>query len=209
MCVFVHKKLNSWDRDRGTFETLWLVVFANPTKWTSTLPETNIAPEEKCFRHPFPCLDSGMWVSTWSRFILTSKISTIPRGKVAPENGWLNTSFLLGWPIFWGRLLLVSWSVQLLFFMTPRIHVWYIYLHLVDCDGKLVGKYTNPMDLSGWYWTKSANQQTTWSFWQAKSRWWNSKTLSRDTASCGRVSGCKFSMCLFTAWTSWKMEVFF
>ena len=29
-----------------------------------------------------------------------------------------------------------------------RIHVWYICLHLVDFDGKLVGKYTSPMDAS-------------------------------------------------------------
>ena len=31
---------------------------------------------------------------------------------------------------------------------THRIHVWYIYLHLVDFYGKLAGKYTSPMDPS-------------------------------------------------------------
>ena len=30
-----------------------------------------------------------------------------------------------------------------------RIHVWYIYLHLVDFYGFHVGKYTRPMDPMG------------------------------------------------------------
>ena len=33
-------------------------------------------------------------------------------------------------------------------FLPHRIHVWYIYLHLVDFDGKNVGKYTT---IHGWY----------------------------------------------------------
>ena len=39
-----------------------------------------------------------------------------------------------------------------LFLETPishRIHVWYIYLHLVDFYGKYIGKYTSPMDPMG------------------------------------------------------------
>ena len=28
--------------------------------------------------------------------------------------------------------------------LSHTIHVWYSYLHLVDFDGKLVGKYTSP-----------------------------------------------------------------
>ena len=33
--------------------------------------------------------------------------------------------------------------------LTHTIHVWYIYLHLVDFYGKLVGKYTSHMDSMG------------------------------------------------------------
>ena len=33
---------------------------------------------------------------------------------------------------------------------THRIHVWYIYLHLVDIYGKIVGKYTSLMDPMGY-----------------------------------------------------------
>ena len=32
-----------------------------------------------------------------------------------------------------------------------RIHVWYIYLHMVDFYGFHVGKYTSPMDPMGLY----------------------------------------------------------
>ena len=34
--------------------------------------------------------------------------------------------------------------------LAHRIHVWYIYLHLVDFYGFHVGKYTSPMDPMGW-----------------------------------------------------------
>ena len=33
---------------------------------------------------------------------------------------------------------------------THSIHVWYIYLHLVDFYGKLVGKYTSRVDPMGY-----------------------------------------------------------
>ncbi len=34
---------------------------------------------------------------------------------------------------------------------THRIHVWYIYLHLVDIYGKIVGKYTSLIQSHGSY----------------------------------------------------------
>ena len=38
------------------------------------------------------------------------------------------------------------------FSLTHRIHVWYIYLHLVDFYAFHVGKYTSPMDPMGYKW---------------------------------------------------------
>ena len=40
-------------------------------------------------------------------------------------------------------------SMNVLGFITQTIHVWYMYLHLVDFYGKCIGKYTNPMDPMG------------------------------------------------------------
>ena len=46
---------------------------------------------------------------------------------------------------------LVPWRVMdnKVLVQSHRIHVWYIYLHLIDFYGKVVGKYTNPMDPMG------------------------------------------------------------
>ena len=35
--------------------------------------------------------------------------------------------------------------------ISHTIHVWYIYLHLVDFYGFHVGKYTSPMDAMGFW----------------------------------------------------------
>ena len=42
------------------------------------------------------------WMHEWcgTKSILVNDCSTIPETNVAPENWWLKTSFLLGWPIF-------------------------------------------------------------------------------------------------------------
>ena len=53
----------------------------------------------------------------------------------------------------WGRSKRhrIIWGIKrvTLVYFSHTIHVWYIYLHLVDFYGKLAGKYTSPMDAMG------------------------------------------------------------